>query len=228
MTKALFPDRGLDIEVVSAVTSLAFPPVKVADVSVWNAVSVMAQFDIEVWAAAAVNLTLTELFGGVLVDITIASDDIDTVDFGNNELDITTHGLETGDGPLQLTTTAADLPAGLLTDTDYWVIEVNSGTIKLALSLEGAIEGTNVAFTDAGTGTHTILGSGTAGAAFAIRWLNYGFLGPANDGAITLAEFEGYTTRVNHRPRTVLYAVGATLSDTIATTITVHPVQEKP
>lgn len=66
------------------------------------------------------------------------------------------HGLVTGDGPFQLTTSAADLPDGLLTATDYWIIKLDADTFKLATSLALALAGTPVDILDAGTGTHTI------------------------------------------------------------------------
>jgi plastocyanin len=67
----------------------------------------------------------------------------------------TTHGQVTGDGPVQLTTTTT-LPAGLSTATNYWLIVVSPGVVKLATSRANAIAGTAVDFTDAGSGTHTM------------------------------------------------------------------------
>jgi hypothetical protein len=236
MTKALYAARGQEITIADAQNALAFPPVNVGDVSAWNGDAtkdankrfVIGAFDFEVYAAAAVDLTNAELFGTVQYDLTIASDDVDTVDFANDELDITTHGLDTGHGPIQFTTTGT-LPTGMALETDYYVINIGAGTIQIAASLEDAIEGTAVSFSDVGSGTHSLLGSaGAGGASYEIRHLNYGFLGPANDGAISLAAQEGYTTRVNHRPRTVLYSVSATLSSAVAVTIKVFPIQEKP
>jgi hypothetical protein len=66
------------------------------------------------------------------------------------------HGLITGDGPFQLTTTAADLPLNLLTVTDYWVIRIDNDTFYFAESVADAIAGTQVDIADAGTGVHTV------------------------------------------------------------------------
>lgn len=66
------------------------------------------------------------------------------------------HGLNTGDGPFQLTTSAADLPLNLLTATDYYAIKIDADTFKLATSLVNAMAGTAVDIADAGTGVHTI------------------------------------------------------------------------
>ncbi len=66
------------------------------------------------------------------------------------------HGLLTGDGPFQLTTSAADLPSGLTTGTDYWAIRLGADTLQLAESLEDALAGDFIDLVDAGSGTHTI------------------------------------------------------------------------
>lgn len=78
---------------------------------------------------------------------TAASDDICTA---------VAHGLQTGDGPIRLTTSAADLPLNLLTATDYWIIKLDADTFNLASSLANAYAGTAVDIADAGTGTHTL------------------------------------------------------------------------
>jgi Protein of unknown function (DUF3383) len=70
------------------------------------------------------------------------------------ELTITAHGLNTGDGPVQLTTTGA-LPTGLSTATNYWVIKVDANTIQLATSLANALAGTFIVLSSNGTGTNT-------------------------------------------------------------------------
>lgn len=48
------------------------------------------------------------------------------------------------------------LPTGLSTNTDYWLVRVSSTTARVATSLANAIAGTVIAYTDAGTGTHTM------------------------------------------------------------------------
>jgi hypothetical protein len=40
--------------------------------------------------------------------------------------------------------------------TDYWLIRVSATTARVATTLSNAIAGTAIAFTDAGTGTHTV------------------------------------------------------------------------
>lgn len=230
------PFRGYGkIAIVTAQTSLPTPPVFVGRVDdSWNQGSnTPDDWDIEVKAAAAVDLTLAEIVGVVQDQLAIASDDVDVVDFANNELDIATHGLLDGDGPLQLTTTGV-LPTGLALLTDYYVINAGAGSISLALSVEDALEGTAiVTFSDVGSGTHSILGSESgnfmtgSNNSFRIWWLSYGLIGPAADGAISItAAAKGYSTRISHRPRTIAYGVEATLSSAVAVTVSAYPVQD--
>lgn len=220
--KAKHPDRGDSVTVANAQTTLPFSPLVFGDASAWSeGVSVLPVFEIEISAATDVDLTLAQLLGGYDFSQAIASDDVDTVDFTNNELDVTTHGLETGDGPIQFTTTDT-LPTGLALLTDYWVIKVNAGTIKVAASLADAAAGTAVPFSDVGAGTHTFEGA----SAITIKWFEYGNLGKASDGAVSLLTKKGYTNRVNHRPRTKYYAVTATLSSAVAVSVSLHAVQD--
>lgn len=71
------------------------------------------------------------------------------------------HGRQTGDGPVQLTTSAADLPLNLLTATDYWFIRLTDDTFSFASSLANALAGIAVDIDDAGTGTHTYSDTGS-------------------------------------------------------------------
>ena len=53
-------------------------------------------------------------------------------------------------------TTTTTLPTGLSLATDYWLVRVTSTTARVATSLDNAIAGTVVAYTDGGTGVHTM------------------------------------------------------------------------
>lgn len=64
---------------------------------------------------------------------------------------------------LRFTSTGA-LPTGLVAGTDYWAIRVNATTCKVATSYANAVAGTAVAYSDAGTGTHTATGQCTIAA----------------------------------------------------------------
>lgn len=53
-------------------------------------------------------------------------------------------------------TTTTTLPTGLALATDYWLVRVSATTARVATSYANYIAGTVIAFTDAGTGTHTL------------------------------------------------------------------------
>lgn len=84
-----------------------------------------------------------------------------TADSATDEVDKgSAHSLETGDGPFTLTNSGGALPGGLATGTNYWFISAGANTGKFASSPENAYAGTAIDITSAGTGTHTIQGSG--------------------------------------------------------------------
>jgi hypothetical protein len=53
-------------------------------------------------------------------------------------------------------TSSGTLPTGLSLATDYWLVRVSATTARVATSLPNAVAGTVIAYTDAGTGTHTL------------------------------------------------------------------------
>lgn len=85
----------------------------------------------------------------------------------DNTITIAAHGYATG-LKAALTTSAADLPAGL-SATDYWVIKVDANTIKLATSAANALAGTAVNITDSGTGTHTLTPASITGGSYKLQ-----------------------------------------------------------
>ena len=231
------PFRGFGKVEISAagdsVTALPFPPVFVGAIeSVWNTgKSTPGEFDFELFAAAATEITAAELFGVVQEQVEIATDTVTVVTNATDTITAPTHGLLNGHGPIQFTGT--DLPDGLLESTDYYVIYVDGDNFKAAASLQDAVEGTPVALADDGSGTITFVGSESgdflAGSnnSYEIKWLSYGFLGPAADGAISITSaLEGYADRVFHRPRTVLYGVVGTLSVATALSMSMYPVRD--
>lgn len=70
-------------------------------------------------------------------------------------LTATGHGLNTGDGPIQLTTSGT-LPTGLAVSTNYYVIRIDANTIALATSLANALAGTAIVLSSNGTGTNDV------------------------------------------------------------------------
>lgn len=184
---------------------------------------VVPEFDLNVWGAAALELTGLELLALIPRLGAVADDAVDTVDFANNELDLTAHAYKTGDGPFTMTTTGV-LPAGLALLTQYWIIYVNSGSIKLALSRALALAGTAVAFTDGGTGTHTI--KDVDGATELLYAHSVGLLGHAQNGLVTLGARKAYTARAKHDPRALAYSLAGAISASTASA-ELAPVQER-
>lgn len=218
---------GNGVLVANAVTSLAFPPVTSGDVSAWasNSGTMVPEFDLEIWAVSATNITAAQLFGAVGHPFVYADTDLTSVDNTAETLTKVGHGLVSGDGPIQLTTSGT-IPAGLATGTNYWVIKISADVIKLAASRADALAATPVvvAFTSDGSGTHTIVDTADTQRVF---WHSLGLLGNAGDGAITLGAQQAYTIRCNHSPRTFAYAMGATLSSAVATTIRLFPIIDR-
>lgn len=75
-----------------------------------------------------------------------------------NTLTLANHGLVTG--LIVQFTTSDTLPSGLSAATDYYVIVVNSSTIKVADSLANALAGVAVPLVDAGVGDQTATATG--------------------------------------------------------------------
>ncbi|MFN4896327.1 MAG: BspA family leucine-rich repeat surface protein, partial [Pseudomonadota bacterium] len=56
--------------------------------------------------------------------------------------------------------TNGTLPTGLTAGTIYWTVRVSATTARLATSLANAQAGTVISFTDAGSGTHSVMNTG--------------------------------------------------------------------
>jgi len=76
------------------------------------------------------------------------------VDTLNDQVTVTGHNLQTGFGPVRLTTPGT-IPPGLSATVNYWLIVVNDNTLKFATSKANALLGTAVDITGAGSGTFT-------------------------------------------------------------------------
>lgn len=73
--------------------------------------------------------------------LVVADDVVESADTGSNELTLTDHDYETGDGPF-----VADEPMGsLMIGTEFWTIVTGADTIQIATSLANAYAGTAVA-----------------------------------------------------------------------------------
>ncbi len=222
-----------EISLVSGATSLPNyvegTGISAGDVSRWNqsqTVKSVKAFDIEIKGEDAVSLTAAELWGISVEENSFADKTISAVTAGTDQLTVTTHGLFTGQGPVRVSSSANDLPAGLDADTDYWVIKVDASEIQLATSLVNAFAETAVDITDAGSGTLALTDGAAGDQSYRANLLSYGLLGIANDGAVDVSEYEGYTTRVNHRPRVEAYYITATHPGAVAVRASVHPILE--
>jgi|GEM_PF-1947687 len=133
-----------------------------------------------------------------------------------DQLAITSHGLKTGQGPLQASSTTT-LPAGLAAATDYWPIVVDDDNIKLATSYANAIAGTAIDITDAGTGTHTL--ASVAGVTAVDD--SFEVSDPSKFKANSLVRSTGFATEANNGIHLVsavtgnLVAVGTALTDEV-------------
>ena len=79
-----------------------------------------------------------------------------TADNTSEALTVAGHGYQSGEGTFVLSTTGT-LPTGLSDSTQYWVEEGDEDTLFLHLTRQAAIDGDSpVAFSDDGTGTHTL------------------------------------------------------------------------
>lgn len=114
-----------------------------------------------VWRRSAGAFGTTTGLKGVWVDgpaaLEIADVVLGVIDVDEDTIVIASHGLETGDGPVQLTTDDT-LPAGLELVTDYWIVVVDANTIQLAASVADAMAkpAEPIDITDTGIGEHVL------------------------------------------------------------------------
>lgn len=196
-----------EVGIAAAVASLPSTPDSTSIMLVpsnWTDASnrVPAAFDLDMWSDAASTLTAGILYAGRLHSKAIAGTDITSVDHTTETFTKAGHGLLTGDGPIQLTTSGG-LPTGTALATDYWIVKTGADTFKLATSLANALSGTTITISSNGTGTHTYTGA----SAKRVHWHTHGTL-PSFTFSAQLAA----TRRCSHRPGVVAYAVAGTLS----------------
>jgi hypothetical protein len=187
----------------------------------WKGVAV-EDFDVEVWSDSSNAITAARLIAGTPLPVTLADDDIESI--AANALTLTSHAYQTGDGPVQVTTTGA-LPTGITALTNYWVVSTGANTIKLALSLYDALTNLTIAVSG-GSGTNTIADVQTGEETARTRRVHFdslGYLGEANDGSITLTSVMSYKARAKHSQETVLYALVATFGSAVATYMRLVP-----
>ena len=101
------------------------------------------------YPAAGTITNSTGGLGGILFAATVATDVITLAA-------VAAESFQTGDGPFQLTTSAADLPDPLAVSTNYWLRRVSSNVFTLHLTKAASLsaQATPVTIADVGTGTH--------------------------------------------------------------------------
>lgn len=89
--------------------------------------------------------------------LTGVSDGEFTTTHGTETINKVAHGLNTGDGPVQVSNSGGALPAGLAALTDYYVVRDSADALRFATTRTLALAGTpDVLLTGDGTGTHTL------------------------------------------------------------------------
>lgn len=206
-----------------------------ADQRYWQGLGVQQRFEgfqhfeLDIEGDAAETITAAELYAVRLAPVTI--DDDTFTSSGTDAVNTAVaHGMLTGDGPFQLTTTDT-LPAGLSLLTDYWVEKTAADTFELYTSRALAIaSGGGVATTDTGTGTHTIADvQGSANADDDTRRCRLALVGRLNSGAatigtITVGAQTSYVERIEHSPLDLYYVVVATVGAVETLTIRATPI----
>ena len=202
------------IVIMAAGTTAPFPP------TAWAFMRALEQTcppEVELvlsCGATSDTLSASKLYSGILQPFTIAGQTA-TFNHTTGVVSKTTHGLATGDGPVQLTNSGGAIPAGLALLTNYWVVVIDANTFYLASSFAGAMAATpvTVSFTGNGSGTNTYTGVSSQ----RVMWCETldiagKQIGRAGDGAVALTTQTGWRQRFSHSPETVAYAVSATLS----------------
>ena len=82
---------------------------------------------------------------------------ISAVNTSTDELTITAHGLNTGDGFLRVYTPNGTIPGGLAAATDLWAIRSDANNIQLATSSANAVANIPINITSTGSGTLELL-----------------------------------------------------------------------
>lgn len=106
------------------------------------------------------QLSLTKMLGQVIAGTSTVIDaaQVYTADHNTAVLTLATNAVRMGTGtPVILNNSGGAPPAGLSTSTIYYAIFGNATQIALATTLNNALAGTFIAFTDNGTGTNTII-----------------------------------------------------------------------
>lgn len=228
-------DAASGLVVLTGSGTQAFPPATSAVVpetgnGSWvrfDGASVAPCFDLELWAGSAaaagvaIAVTNAQLFAGVVRPFTIASQAITSVAHGSSTITKNNHGLQSGDGPLRITSDGT-VPGGV-DGIDVYAIKLGANTFKPAASRALALAGTPIALSTDGTGTISIAGTVETQRLY---WTSVGMLGNAGDGAVALDVVKGYRQRFDHRSRCYCYGLVITV-DTGTVSVSLYPVVDR-
>jgi hypothetical protein len=219
MAKRLVPQDALVIH--DAADALTFPPALVLVPDSWSSREAghVAEWDLRLLGAAALNFTVGLVYAAELRDQVVAPTAMTSVDAGTDQITKVAHGFLTGDGPLYPTSSVV-LPSGLVATTPYWVIEISADTFQLAGSLADAVAKTPVPIdmTTAGSGVLTVTGP----AAQRVVYLLHATLATP----IALDAQKGFRQTLAHRPEHIGYGLVGSLSASNLTALAT-PVVEK-
>lgn len=122
------------------------------EVEIWNR-ALARVGDNRLKLEQAIHVTNGSLADPVVITTIAVNTFIDAnVTVGSDQITVTSHGYDTGQGPMRLSSTGT-LPAGLELARDYWIIRVDSNTIQLTETQFGTAVDITAA---ASGGTHTI------------------------------------------------------------------------
>ena len=185
-----------------ALTVSAFPPIGFGTIpQTWITLDgVIPEFDLDMYSSGDASITDVKLYGAITSALTFAA--IETTAEADDDLFTkVNHGLYTGDGPFTIVNTGGALPGGIVDGANYYAIRVDADTFSVAFTRELAGIGTPVNLTTDGSGTQDITANDDT---TKLLWRLVGVL----ELNMTLASSrEGFTTRVQHTPRTLHYGV---------------------
>lgn len=210
------------IQLATEATAFGMPPATGAYVDdVWRAgpqASAIPELEVEIWGDVAVDLTNVTLYEGTPHPLVVAATPVTSISSVTNLVTLDGHGFQTGDGPLDPSTTGT-LPTGLVGVDPVYVIVHDINTFYLASSLKDAILGNHIAMGSAGTGTFSLTGAESE----RVYWHELAELGTSGAVTVTGPGF-GYVERLTRSPRAVAYAITGSFSAGDAVNVAIAPI----
>lgn len=146
-------ENALQAWIAASVASAGIPAARVIWAQQDGVRPVSPWVSLKLWGLKPDGIGWIDVEDSPLTFSPIVVTNIDTV---ANNITAPAHGLNTGDGPVQVQS-SGNIPGGLAALTDYWAIAIDVNTLRLATSFSDAIASVAVAVTDPGTGVVTIV-----------------------------------------------------------------------